>query len=267
LTESLTLDKIQSLSIMTRLPADRRQQILQFLERHGSARTVELSRVLGSSVATVRRDLEALTEQRLIERTHGGALLARMGTAQEPPYALKTRRMRAEKEAIGDRAAQMVPVGSTVILDSGTTALALARRLAGRRLTVIALDLPVAQAAADGQTEVLVVGGRVRNGLYSLVGPWSEGPLASLHADLFFLGADAVDDDAVTNSTVDEAAIKRLAMRAARETILIADHSKFGRRALTRVCLLDDLSAVVTDRGIGDREATLRERVRQVVIV
>lgn len=248
------------------LPIERRQRILHLLETRGGLRTAELQRAVGASMATIRRDLNDLAAQNLIERTHGGALPRARGTAHEPPFSVKSALMREEKERIAKAAARLVSPGSTIILDSGSTVLALARELAGQRITVIALDLPAAQAAAVGQTEVLQVGGRVRNGLYSLVGPWAEDTLRGLHGDLFFLGADAVDDDEVTNSTVDEAAVKRLAIGAAREVILLADHSKFGRRALAQVCRLDELSAVVTDREIGSREAVLRERVRKVVI-
>lgn len=249
------------------LPAERRQRILQLLEARGGLRTAELHQAIGTSIATIRRDLNDLAEQKLLERTHGGALPRTLGTTHEPPFSVKSALMREEKERIARGAARLVSPGSTVILDSGSTVLALARQIAGKRITVIALDLPTAQAAADGHTEVLQIGGRVRNGLYSLVGPWAEDTLRGLHGDLFFLGADAVDDDEVTNSTVDEAAVKRLAIRAAREVILLADHSKFGRRALAQVCRLEELSAVVTDEGIGSREAALRERVRKVVIV
>ncbi len=249
------------------LPIERRQRILQLLETRGGLRTVELQQAIGASTATIRRDLSELAEQNLIERTHGGALPRTPGTAHEPPFAVKSAMMREQKERIAEHAARMISPGSTVILDSGSTMLALARRLAGKRITVVALDLPGAHAAASGQTEVLLVGGHVRNGLFSLVGPWTEGTLRELHSDLFFLAADAVNDEEVTNSTVEEAAVKRLGMRAAREVILLVDHTKFGRRALARVCRLDELSAVVTDRGIGGREAALRERVLKVVIV
>lgn len=249
------------------LPAERHQRILKLLEARGSLRTADLQQAIGVSIATIRRDLSELAERNLLERTHGGALLRTPGTAHEPPFSVKSTLMREEKERIAEGAARLVSPGSTVILDSGSTTLALARRLAGRRITLIALDLPTAQAAAAGQTEVLLVGGRVRNGLFSLVGPWTEETLRGLHGDVFFLGADAVDDDEVTNSTVDEAAVKRLAIRAAREVVLLADHSKFGRKALAQVCLLGELSAVVTDRGIGPGEAVLRERVTRVVIV
>jgi DeoR/GlpR family transcriptional regulator of sugar metabolism len=249
------------------LQIERRKRILRLLESRGGVRTAELRDALGVSVATVRRDLDALARQNLIERTHGGAVTKAFGTASEPPFAVKSGLMRAEKDRIADRAAQMVPPGSTVILDSGTTALALARKLAGKPLTVIALDLPAAQAAAIGDTDVLLVGGKVRNGLFSLVGPWAEETLRELHSDIFFLAADAVDDEEVTNSTVEEATVKRLGIRAARRVVLIADHTKFGRKALARVCGLDELSAVITDRGVGDRADILRERVGEVVIV
>ena len=143
--------------------------------------------------------------------------------------------MVAEKDRIARRAAELVRDGGTIISDSGTTALAVARCLVGRRLTVIALDVPVAEAlAARDGVDVLLPGGRVRNGLFSIVGPWTEETLRDIHADLFFLGADAVDLDGVTNSTIEEVEAKRLAMRAARETVLLADHTSSAGRPWCR---------------------------------
>lgn len=250
------------------LSVKRQQRILRMLEASGGLRTVQLARALGVSVATVRRDLDLLARRGLIERTHGGALPVRMGTGREPPYALKSERMLPEKERIAARAAELVPEGATVIVDSGTTALSVARRLVGRRLTVVCLDLPTATAISEQEgPEVWVPGGRVRNGLFSLVGPWAERELEHIHADVFFLGADAVDLDGVTNSTVEEAEIKRLAMKAARQTVLVADHTKFGRKAMALVCRLEELAAVVTDAGVGDFQRELAERVPQVYVV
>lgn len=249
------------------LPVERRQRILQMLEAQGSLRTTDLQRTLGVSLATVRRDLEALAQQGVIERIHGGALLRTLGTAFEPPFAVKSAVMLAEKERISKRAAEMVPVGATVVLDSGSTTCALARQLAGRRVTIIALDVAAAQAAAVGETEVLLVGGRVRNGLFSLVGPWTEETLKSLFGDFFFMGADAVDGSEITNSTVEEAAVKRIGIRIARKVVLLADHTKFGRRSLAQVCRLSDVSTIVTDSGIGPLEEALLEHVEQVFVV
>ncbi len=240
---------------------ERKRRILALLEARGGMRTAEIARELGVSEATVRRDLAELAREGRVERTHGGALPLSMGTAAEPPFDLKARRRIAEKERIAAAALRHVKDGSTVILDSGTTALALARKLAERPVTVIALDLKVAEALARGRAEVWVVGGRARNGLFSLVGPWAESLLAEVHADLFFLGADAVDEEGVTNATLEEAAVKKRAAAAAKKTILIADHTKFGRRALARVLPLEALSGVVTDRGAKAFLPVLREKV------
>jgi DeoR/GlpR family transcriptional regulator of sugar metabolism len=131
------------------LAAQRRQRLLALLRHHGALGTRELAERLGVSEATVRRDLALLARQGLLRREHGGALLPEA----EPPYAEKLQRNQRAKEAIAQRAAALVSDGATVVLDSGTTALA--RLLAGKPLRAVALDLPVAQALAQGETEVL----------------------------------------------------------------------------------------------------------------
>lgn len=221
----------------------RRQNLLELLRHHGGLSTKELAQRLGVSEATVRRDLSLLARQGLLHRDHGGAYLPE----EEPPYALKLGQNVATKEAIARKAASLVPDGATVILDSGTTALALARLLAGRPLRVVALDVPIAQALAQGGTEVWLPGGRVRNGFYSLIGPWAEEALGGVRAEVFFMGADAFDLEGVTNHTFEEAAVKRKAMAVSRRTVLLADRSKWGRRAPAFVAPLGSLSLVVTD--------------------
>jgi DeoR/GlpR family transcriptional regulator of sugar metabolism len=134
-----------------------------------------------------------------------------------------------------------------VILDSGTTTLALARLLAGRPLRVVVLDVALAQALAQGETEVLLPGGRVRNGFYSLVGSWTEELLSQVRADLFFLGADAFNPEGITNHTFEEAAVKRKAMAVSQRTVLLADRSKWGKRAPAFVAPLNALHLVITD--------------------
>lgn len=230
------------------LRPERLERIVQLLNQRGGARTNDLAKELGVSATTVRRDLEELAARGSIDRTHGGAVILRSGTDKEAPYAEKAQRMRAEKERIARRALDFVPDGATIVLDSGTTVLELARRLVGRPVTAIALDLPSATAlSAEQGVEVWTPGGRVRNGLYSLVGPWVEQTLRTLAVDAFFLGADAVDAVGVSNSTVEEAEVKRLAIGAARTTILLADSSKFGKRAFARVCALADIHTLITD--------------------
>ncbi|MGC8904156.1 DeoR/GlpR family DNA-binding transcription regulator [Thermus sp.] len=240
------------------LAAERRDRLLALLRNHGALSTRELAERLGVSEATVRRDLAFLAKRGLLRREHGGALLPEA----EPPYAEKLQRNQGAKEAIAQRAAALVPDGATVVLDSGTTALALARLLAGRPLRAVALDLPVAQALAQGRTEVLLPGGSVRNGFFSLVGSWTEELLGRLRADLFFLGADAFDLEGVTNHTFEEAAVKRKAMEVSRKTVLLTDGSKWGKRAPAFVAPLEALDLVVTDL----KDPALRERVKVEVV-
>lgn len=221
----------------------RRQNLLDLLRQHGGLSTKELARHLGVSEATVRRDLAALARLGLLQRDHGGAFLLEA----EPPYAVKLGQNAPVKEAIARKALGLVPDGATVILDSGTTALALARLLAGRPVRVLALDVPTAQALAQGETEVWLPGGRVRNGFYSLVGPWAEEALAGVRADVFFMGADAFDLEGVTNHTLEEAAVKRKAIAVSRRTVLLADRTKWGKRAPAFVAPLGSLSLIITD--------------------
>lgn len=230
------------------LRPERLDRIVQLLNQRGGARTSELAKELGVSAATVRRDLEELAARGSVDRTHGGAVILGSGTDKEAPYAEKAERMRPEKERIARRALDFVRDGATIVLDSGTTVLELARHLAGRPVTAIALDLMAATVlSAEQGVEVWTPGGRVRNGLFSLVGPWVEQTLRTLAVDTFFMGADAIDPVGVSNSTVEEAEVKRLAIGAARTTILLADSTKFGKRSFARVCRLSEIHTLITD--------------------
>ena len=218
------------------------------MDAHETLLTQEIAEKVGVSEATIRRDLQGLAERGLVSRTHGGAMRLERNIAREPAFATKSVRMPAEKMAIADYAASQVPDGATVIFDAGTTILEVARRLAGRPLTAITLDLPAAQALAIGETEVLLLGGRVRSNSFSITGPWTEEHLRNLRADLFLMGAHAVDERGISNAVIEEAVVKRLAVEASHATMLLADHTKFGWRAMTQVCALDRIGRVISDR-------------------
>lgn len=225
------------------LASERQQALLALLKQNGALRTRDLARELGASEATIRRDLKVLSKRGELQREHGGAILPE----QEPPYSIKIGQNQAIKEAIARRALSYVEEGMTIIMDSGTTTLALARLLSGMRLRVFALDLGVAQALAQGHTEVWIPGGLVRNGFYSLTSQWALDGLAQIKADLFFLGADAFDLSEVTNHTLEEAFVKQKALAVAGRTLLLADASKFGHRAVARVTPLGALYRIVTN--------------------
>lgn len=235
------------------LAEDRYKRIVDMVNLSGAARTVELADKLGVSEATVRRDLELLSDRGLLKRTHGGAIVVGESTAFEPLYAAKARQQTEAKARIGRAAAGLIADGQTVILDSGTTALAVARACHDKRVSVLALDLKVADELADAAgVAVHVVGGQLRQGFYSLVGPHAEQVLRQFHVNTFFLGADAVSTKGgVTNATTEEVNIKRLAIAAARTVVLVADATKFGHDAMFTVCPLDRMDRVITDRDLA----------------
>lgn len=239
------------------LPETRRQRLLELVRLHKSITTLDLASELESSSVTVRRDMAILEDLNLLKRSHGGAvsiesnanLPDQVQADYEPAFQEKLAHSRIAKEKIAQKAALLIKDGSTVLLDSGTTCLALAKRLAGRKITVIAVDLKVAEAAAHNQTEVLIVGGRVRPGLFSVVGPWTDTALQNLTVDIFFLGADAIDEQGVTNSALDEARVKSLAIQCAKQCIVIADSSKLNQRKMAPVCNLEKINVLITDEA------------------
>ena len=218
------------------------------IAQRGSLRIAELTSHFGISAPTIRRDLAVLEQAGLAARTHGGVVAPGGAGEIEPLFLEKLRVHQSLKTRIGMAAARHVALGQTVLLDSGTTALALARALAGRAVTVVTMDLKVAEAAATGATDVHLVGGQVRNGYYSIVGAWALGALSELRCDVFFLSADAVDVSGVSNSTTEEALVKQAAIGCADRTILLADHSKLDNRSLVAVCGLDCIDVLITDR-------------------
>lgn len=241
------------------LPEQRRRHIVDLMHRDGAADVRALARLLGVSGATIRRDLGLLEEQGLLTRTHGGAVPSRASTAFEPRYEEKARLHRRRKEAIAAAACERVEDGAVVVLDSGSTTHALARELKVRRhgLSIITTDLMIALELADVPGfEVVIAGGSVRPGLYSVVGPLAEGALTGLHANHAFLGADAVSPSAgVTNANLVEVGVKRQLIASSEDVVLLADHSKFGRVSLAHVAPLEAFALIVVDDGLPEHEA------------
>lgn len=236
------------------LPAERRRRIIEFLKANRSGKNEELAEALGVSVATVRRDLDFLASQGLVSRTHGGAVLPENSTAFERLYSEKQLLCQEEKARIGAAAAAMVADGETVILDTGSTTFQVARHLAEHKnLTIITNDLLIASTLDfDPSTQLVLTGGVRRAGYSVLIGPVAEELLRGVRVNKSFLSADAVDlVHGISNATFPETATKRLIIEAAREVILVVDHTKFGGTALARVAGLDRVHHVITDSGVA----------------
>lgn len=215
----------------------------------------ELAALLKVSVATVRRDLALLAEKGELDRTRGGAIAPAVSTAFERLHAEKLTINQAEKRQIGIAAARFVHDGETVILDSGSTTLEVARNLTKlKNLVIITNDLFIASNIVfDPTTTVVLSGGTRREGYSVLIGPVAEDFFRRVRVNKSFLSADAVDlEYGITNATFTEAALKQLIIEAAQEVVLVVDHTKFGQTALARVCPLSSIQHIVTDAGVSE---------------
>jgi DeoR family transcriptional regulator, fructose operon transcriptional repressor len=230
----------------------RQKFILDLIERNRGVMTTDLAVQLGVSLSTIRRDLGWMGKKGLIVKTHGGAIPLSFGMTDEHPYHLKSTLQDPEKAGIGRKAATLIKDGDTVIFDSGSTTFRIAHEVRERRFSAIALDLPVAMELADSPlVDLIVLGGKVRTGIYSIVGNFAEEILKKLNVNKFFLGADAIHmERGVTNATLAEVPLKQTSMKIAQEVILVADSSKFGVISLVHVCRLRDIRKIITDRNL-----------------
>lgn len=231
---------------------NRQQKILARLAEHGEASVADLSAQFGVSEMTVRRDIIQLAAAGLLVRTHGGAASA-ASRSFEPLFALRSRTNAEAKRRIGVAVARELIDGQTIVLDGGSTGVAVAEALVGRNITVCALNLRVAEIlSADAATRVMVPGGMVRTGESSVVGSDAEEALRRYRFDTYVMTASAADVGAgFTEWNVEDAAVKRAAKEVSRRTIVAVDSSKFGRQAFARICGLDEIDILVTDADVA----------------
>jgi DeoR family transcriptional regulator of aga operon len=234
------------------LNEERRRAILEILESEGRVLVPELAPRLGASQFTIRNDLNALHRQGLVYRTHGGALPVRRGTLSDPSFRSKENLKRREKERIGRAAVKLVQKDQSIILDSGTTTMAIARALHPvDHLTVITATINIAAQLSGSLIEVILTGGVLRENSLSLVGPAAEETLRRFTADIAFLGVDGFDARfGLTSPNISEARIKQVMVDIARRTVLVCDSSKFGRRFLAVVAPPTRIHQVITDAKI-----------------
>ncbi|NLF07635.1 MAG: DeoR/GlpR transcriptional regulator [Pirellulaceae bacterium] len=249
-------------------PEFRRREILRLLDDRAECSVDALAERFGVSGMTIRRDLRALAADGRALRTHGGAAPA-PSVSFEFQFLERSKRMAPAKEAIAAAAAELVEDGQTVMLDSGTTTLAVARRLrAKRRLTVVTTSLPIA-AELHGRPDsrLILLGGLLRQDAPDLVGPLTEANIENLHADAAFIGADGVDTRGnVYTDSLELCSVLAKMTAAARRTFIVADHEKVGRRALARFATLAKIEALITDGGV-DRKLIAELKRRGVPVI
>ncbi|MGV9934970.1 DeoR/GlpR family DNA-binding transcription regulator [Streptomyces olivaceoviridis] len=240
---------------------ERHRLIAQAVQEAGTATVAELADLTGASEMTVRRDLDHLAAQGVLERFRGGArtLLLR---GDEPPFALRTHEAVDAKRRIAAEVASLITDGETVLLDSGTTCLEVARLLRGRQITVMPLSLQAIDVLGDAPepTALLVPGGRPRAGEGALIGPLTLASLSALRFDTAVLGCCGLTDgDGMTAYDLDEAAVKKAVVASARRVIAAADGSKLGRTAHAYVGPSTLVDVLVTDATAPADETTALE--------
>lgn len=230
----------------------RHQLILDKLNEQKYVTVTELCDELDVSAVTIRKDLNLLEDKGLLYRTHGGASL-------ESPY-IRDRHVNEkekiyveEKKGIAQAAAKLIEENDTIIIASGTTLHALAKHIQPKnKLSVITASLPVATELSNyAAIEILQLGGYVRHSSVSVTGSVAEAVLEQVSCDKLFIGADGVDlSYGVTTSNLPEADLNKKMMMAVQRVILLVDSSKFGKKSFAKICDLETINEIITDKGI-----------------
>jgi DeoR family transcriptional regulator, fructose operon transcriptional repressor len=236
------------------LAPQRREHLLAIVAARRAVRLSDLSRALGRSHATVRRDLDALELQGRVKRVHGGVVAVDEFRA-EPQFEVKAAEAAAEKEGIAARALALLAPDETIYLDSGSTVLALARLLRGwDRLTVVTNSIPVILELGGEGPRLIVVGGEFRERSQALVGPISRFTLENLHVDKALIGTYAVSlEEGMSTTDPSEAFTKALVMTRSTQVIVLADSRKIGANSFARSGSLEAVDVLVTDAAIDVR--------------
>jgi DeoR/GlpR family transcriptional regulator of sugar metabolism len=241
--------------------AERRRRILDHLRTTGSASLRELTELTHSSEVTARRDLRALEEEGLLSRRHGGAVI-HADSVHEPSYAEKARVAAREKAAIAEVALELISDGDAIVVGAGTTTQALAKRLVRyKELTVVTNSLLVADALVRASgVEVVVTGGTLRGSIHALVGSAAEQSLARLRTVRAFISGNGLTAErGLTTPSLVVANVDRALAVAAREVVVLADHTKIGQDTMVQTVPLDQMAHLVTDAASDPDEL---ERIR-----
>jgi DeoR/GlpR family transcriptional regulator of sugar metabolism len=247
---------------------DRHTRLIELLRRRGYCSVSELSAAAQVSPMTIRRDLQDLARQGIVQVSHGGARLALQRQA-EPDFEIRAREHLFEKQAIGRQAATFIEPGDVIGIDAGSTAVEVARNLPDIPLTVVTYSLPVVNAVAGNeQCQLVLLGGLFHRESLSFTGPHVIGALRTLRITKLFLATSGLlVPDGLSSTYLFDAEVKRALMESSRQVIVCADSSKFGRGFLAHFASLDSVDTLVTDSGVSSEDRAAVERCNVQVIV
>ena len=217
---------------------------------------------LDASESSVRRDLDVLEEQNVLKRVYGGAVPVQPpGNGGAFDFTVESERFSDEKSRIGRLTAGLIEDGQTVILDGGSTVAAVARELAAKSLHVVTNSLPIAEALEGRRNiELTLTGGYLDPRIRVMLGPLCEQMLGLIRADVVIMGIGSVSDAGFSNNNTLVVGSEQKMIEIANKLIIVADHTKFGRRAMIPVAQLEAADTVVSDGELAPEYVDLLRR-------
>lgn len=251
------------MGIENMLPVERRTEITNYLKEHGRVVVEELAEKLNVSTMTIRRDLQILEEEGFVTRTYGGAVLKEQ-LIKEVPYKEKAITNIESKIKIAKYASALVEEGHTIILDSGTTNMEIAKEIADiKNINVITNDVMIAAFLYQYENiKVYCCGGLIQKNTGTIIGSYAKDFFQDIFADIVFMGASAVDVEyGITTPSIEKAKLKQMMLKAGEKKVLVTDSSKFGKKSFAKVCSIDFLDLIITDSDLkGESIHLLREK-------
>ncbi|MBW8349201.1 DeoR/GlpR family DNA-binding transcription regulator [Bacillus sp. IITD106] len=242
------------------LVAERHKKIVEIVNNRLSIRVSELSEIFSVTEETIRRDLEKLESEGKLQRSHGGAV-----SIQEPDseihFSERVITNVPEKKAIAKEAADQVNHGDRIILDASTTAWYMAKELPNIPLTVVTNSIKVVmELSKKEKIEVISTGGKLLSRSLSFVGPLAELSISNYHVDKAFISCTGVHfEDGLSDSNELQALIKKQMIMRSERVYLMADSSKFGKRAFSQIHSIQEVDIVITDKKIDPIAKNLLE--------
>lgn len=250
-----------------KMTQERRNEIAEKLVREGKVSVSVLSTAYSVSTETIRKDLLWLEERGVASKSYGGAIAT--SQALEKPFFEKAMNNPQEKSKIAKGIVDRIPVGATVLLDSGTTVTEVAKQLAARTdIAFFTNSLQTAQLLADKKRAVYMLGGLIRLSSHAATGVWATEMLSQLNADIAILGTSGFEgSDGPCVESMEECEVKRAMIRAAKTSILVADSTKSRLKATIRFAVWEDIALLVTDSGIDPEQLKeLQTRVETLIL-
>ncbi len=230
------------------LIAQRRQEILSYIEKNGKATVPELAKLIFVSEPTVRRDLTAMEKEGLINKVYGGAM-AKSAADREIPMGVRLKDALHAKDIIAQKACRYVSDGDVVILDGSSSAMAMVKYLTQfKELIVITSGAKTAVELAQAGIRTFCTGGMMITNSFSYVGQQAQDFISGINADVLFFSCHGLSEDGrATDLSMEEVNLRKIMMRHSKRKVLLCDKSKYGKEYFYNLCTVKDVDAVITE--------------------